>query len=267
MSQPFSIGSAIHNLRREHGMTGEALAQKVGISQSRISRIETGALTNPKSDEIKKILNILEAPQSIQQQIMGALGMREALQVRRIKGSYTFEGALAELRRTNTLRVFTINLFPALLQTVNYQQAFLAHWDFPDSDLRTAMHTTQKRQDMLWDKRIRFHFIMHEMALYTTVGRNASQIEQLDRIDRFIGARNIKIGVVALESGSFPADLTAFAIYDERLLSKATAGVDILIRDRDDIAEHLKIFASLDRIADYGDSARALIRKAMDYFG
>lgn len=266
MSDRLHIGQAIRDLRRQRNMTGEELGKRAGLSQSRVSKIETGAGANLQPAQAEKILNILDAPQTIRQQIQLALQQTEAVQIRRIKGSFPFEQSLRELRRTKMLRVFTINLIPAMLQTTEYRQAHLSRVDMPGPDFRIAMRTTLKRQDLLWDKRRRFHFIIHETALYTTPGDRAVQIAQLDRLDRLIGTRNIKVGIIALESGTFPVDITSFSVHDEQRVAKAVADADIVSHSAQDIADYLKIFAALDKLADYGDSARTLIHKAIDYF-
>jgi hypothetical protein len=75
------------------------------------------------------------------------------------------------------------------------------------------------------------------------------------------------LGIIALESGTAATGINTFAIFDERYLAIAIVGTDVTSRNTADITEYLKVFAALDKLADYGDSARALIRKAMDYFG
>lgn len=262
----FNLGRAIRDLRRKRSLSGEELAHKTGFSQSKISRIETGTGPKLKSNEVVKILNILEAPKTILQQAMTELGQPNNMQMRRLKGHYPFTESLEALRATTVLRSYSINIIPALLQTVEYRTKYLNYLDLAEDDLATAMHTTIKRQDLLWDKRLRSHFIVHESALYAMPGDRTTQPGQLDRLDRFVGNRTIKLGILAYQSGTPIVDISSFAIYDERLLAQAVVGIDILSRDASDIANCLKVFAMLDQLADYEDSARMLIRKAIDYF-
>src|ERR1700691_1655660 len=125
MSNQVNIGQLIRELRRQRNMTGGELAQRIGLSQSKISKIETGLDTNIPSSRIEKILNILEAPQTIRQQIQASLGNSDIVQVRRLRTRpvSAHERALEELRVVNLLRTFSFNLCPALLQTVEYREA------------------------------------------------------------------------------------------------------------------------------------------------
>jgi transcriptional regulator with XRE-family HTH domain len=155
----FHVGRAIRTLRRQQNLTGEELARKAGLSQSKISRIETGASINLKTEEVKKILHILNAPQTILQRAMTTMdGRRTTNQTRLVKWQYPVRESLDELRKTSQLRVFTINLIPALLQTIEYEEARFGHLDLAADDVRLAMRTTSMRQDMLWDKR---HVSLH----------------------------------------------------------------------------------------------------------
>jgi hypothetical protein len=133
-------------------------------------------------------------------------------------------------------------------------------------DAQIAMRTIIARQDMLWDKRRRYYFILHEAALYAAPGSRSLQIGQLDRLERLTGVSNIKIGIIPLETSLLFIGISSYVLRDEASVSKEVTGCDIISTDAEDIALHIKTFAELERSADYGDSARALIRKAIDYF-
>ncbi|HEV2403767.1 MAG TPA: Scr1 family TA system antitoxin-like transcriptional regulator [Candidatus Saccharimonadales bacterium] len=266
MGNTFDIGQVIRDLRRQHNLTGGQLAKKSGLSQSKISRIETGNGPNLKRDEIVKILNILDAPQTILQQAAGVLDQPITVDLRRIQPNYLFEQSYQELRRTNRYRVFSISLIPALLQIAQYRQVVIDQYKLADEQLRVAMRTTTERQDMLWDQRKKFHFIIHETVLYNIVDSYTTQIAQLDRLDRLINSRNINIGILATVAGMVPLDINTFALFDDRRVSIVTVGADIMSREPEHIAKFSKLFAELGKRADYNDNARSLIQKAIDYF-
>jgi transcriptional regulator with XRE-family HTH domain len=66
------IGPTLKKLRKQCMLTGLALSASVGISQSKLSKIETGNIL-PKPEELAKILNILSVPLNIQQQLFQSL--------------------------------------------------------------------------------------------------------------------------------------------------------------------------------------------------
>jgi hypothetical protein len=83
---------------------------------------------------------------------------------------------------------------------------------------------------------------------------------------QFMALPNIKVGIVSLEAGFLPLDVCSFTVYDNQFLSKSMANEDVPSKNATDIAEHLKVFGELDRLADYGDVALALTHKAASYF-
>ncbi len=65
----------LQELRRKVGLTQSQLAERVGISQSLIARIERGKV-NPSVDTLKKILNIIEKEQKIHTSIRDLLNWK-----------------------------------------------------------------------------------------------------------------------------------------------------------------------------------------------
>jgi len=260
-------GQTIRDLRRARRMTGEELGKLAGLSQPKISKIETGSPTPLNRSDIEKILDILEASQTIRQQILGSLGQATAPSTRRLKAAFRFEWALELERAAATVRAFSMDYIPALLQTLEYRRAILSHIALCEDEIQAAMRAINRRQDLLWEKQRRYHFIIHEPALYTTPADHPTQIAQLDRVERFVGVHSIRIGIIPLEAGLIPGlELAPFVLYDTLHLVKVAGNVEPVSDSSADIAEHLKIFAALERKADYGDSARTLVRKAIDYF-
>jgi len=266
MDETLHIGELIRDLRHQRHITGGELGIKAGLSQSKISKIETGSDTNIRPETLEAILNILDAPQIIRQRVLTLFGQPETLRVRRYRNEQPYELSLEHVRQATLTRVFTMNLIPALLQTIEYREALLKHFALTETTHQLAMRSTIKRQDLLWDTNRHFHFILHESAFYSVPGSRAIQMGQLDRLDRFIGLPNVKLGIIALQTGLEPVDCTTFALYDERQLALVMAYGDLLSNDTSDIAVYLKLFRGLDRRADYGDTARTLIGKAMSYF-
>jgi len=267
MSGKVRVGQAIRNLRRSRNMTAAELGKRVGLSQPRISKIETGVDPSPKAADIAAMLDALEAPQAIRQQVMGALGRQNRTAFRRYKARYTFMKPLEQERKSSMVRFFCMSMIPALLQTIEYRESLLKHLSLADDVAALAMTTVAQRQELCWDVHRRYHFVLYEAALYTAPGSQAAQRRQLDRIELFIDSRHIKLGIIPFECGLPPGvESGPFVIYDDRLLAISLVGSTLDSREQEDIAEHLKVFSALDRMADYGDSARALVRKATNYF-
>ena len=115
-------------LRRDRRMTGVELARRVDISQSRISRIETGHLI-PQVDEVNRIADALEVDASTREQLhdlarAGRSGMRSwrALHAR---GFAQHQTDIARMEQAaKQIRMFQPNIVPGLLQTAEYARHY-----------------------------------------------------------------------------------------------------------------------------------------------
>jgi transcriptional regulator with XRE-family HTH domain len=269
MAKDFQLGQALRDLRLQRRLSGEHLGKKAGLSQSKISRIETGTSVNIDPAQIEKILHILDAPQLIRQQVLSVLGEPKLASLKRFKVSMTtvgeFNDVLERESKAELIRMVNVGILPALLQIPEYRYALLKSHDLNASEFQAAQKQIMHRQDMLWDASRRYQFVLFEPVLYGQAATRQIQRAQLDRIERFIGLHNIKLGVIPYQSWS-AFELCSFVLYDTTGVTRVVLDADLYSRSPDDIAIYLKLFNLLDRMADYGESARALIHKAVDYF-
>lgn len=267
MTNDKHIGQLIKGLRRQRNMTGEELGKRVGLSQSKISKIEIGFYEQLHLKEVDAILNILDAPKTIRQHIYKLMDRAQLSTpgIRPYRLQYRSEYYELQLK-TLYLRMYVINSIPALLQTADYRLASLKRYGVTQEETKLKMKAALKWQDLLWDTKHTFHIILLQAALYTLLLPASRHIAQLDRIERLIDLPNVKIGIIPVEAGLPLPENGLFVLYDENVLIKPMADYEIESIDPDDIALHLKIFRELDRLAYYNDEAKAYIRKAMAHF-
>jgi transcriptional regulator with XRE-family HTH domain len=60
MNDPDPAGAVVHRLRLERGVTQEALAFRANITIASLSRIERGAVLDPKVSTLRKIAAALD---------------------------------------------------------------------------------------------------------------------------------------------------------------------------------------------------------------
>ncbi|MCY9782546.1 helix-turn-helix domain-containing protein [Nocardiopsis sp. EMB25] len=61
------LSEALRRVRKRAGFTGERLASRVGMSQSKISKIETGKMV-PTAFDVERILRVLKAtPEEVEE--------------------------------------------------------------------------------------------------------------------------------------------------------------------------------------------------------
>lgn len=262
------IGSIIKSLRKERGMTGSVLAVKAGFSQSKMSKLESGKYTLLQPSDIERILNILEAPKTIQQQAFLLLEKiyPDAL-MRKLDGKMLISDVYSIEKDTQSIRLYNIGHIPVLLQTMDYRIGLLKQlFTIPTEQWEDILKDFVKRQDLLWSKEHHLHAIMTEAALYTLVTHKRAHIAQLDRLERLLLTPHTKIGIIPVQSGLASAEASSFTLYDDTLICKVFAEGEIHSNDKGDIVLYLKLFNELEKKAHYSEDARVCIRRAIDYF-
>jgi len=261
------IGSIIKNLRKERGMTGGALAVRAGFSQSKISKLESGKYTLLQPSDIEKIMNILNAPKTIQQQMFLLLEqIYPDTLIRKLDGKMLIIDVHAIEKDVQSTRLYNIGHIPVLLQTIDYRIGLLKKFDMQPDRLDQALKDFVKRQDLLWSKERQAHVILTETALYTLFTEKQVHIAQLDRLERLLLTPHTKVGIIPVQAGLATAEASSFTLYDDTLICKIFAEGEIHSSDKADVVLYLKVFTELEKKAHYSDDARVIIRKAIDYF-
>ncbi len=261
------IRATLRSLRKERGMTGVQLSAYVGISQSRVSKLENGA-AQLNSDEVEHILEALHAPSAIRKRIRA---MMEDLSGADYRFHHTHQFDFDATYRTEIAakRTCMVSLggIPILLQTSAYRLKVLQSCGVTDANtLALALHRTQQRQDMLWHNDRAYEFYIHEAALYSTYTTAIEHIGQLDRLERMQGMNGIRVSIVPVTDG-FPAgQYAAFTLYDDTIVMAELAHADIRYDDPDIVRRHVQIIEALRQAAPPQQEAVRIIRRAIDYF-
>lgn len=259
---PKEMGSIIRDMRKQQGITSQALAEKAGISQSKMSKIETGAQRNMRPDEVLNILNILNAPQSILQQVVNMAAQKPTafMQI-----SSTFDGeCIRKERESKSIYTFTTSLIPALLHTTGYHAAI--HAINGDTAIPRSLKTLHARQEMMWEGKRNYNFVILEAALYTAVSSKQVQLAQLDRLMQSADVPRLRLGIIPTTAGLPTLDIGSFAIYDSRMIIDAVQHREITSEDPDDIRIYAATYSNLEHLASYNEAANVLVRRAMEYF-
>lgn len=147
------LGAAIRALRTRASLSGKQLADRAGISQSKISRIESGGLWPPRSDFIA-ILDSLYVDQAARDTVLNLVDAIES-------GATTFRDTLPgslevtqrehlALENTATaVRVLGVGVLPDVLHTPTYAAAVTAGTNLTgqrDTDAATAARMLRTQQ-------------------------------------------------------------------------------------------------------------------------
>ncbi|MGW4249865.1 DUF5753 domain-containing protein, partial [Nocardia sp. NPDC004722] len=164
------------------------------------------------------------------------------------------------------IRNWQPQVVPGLLQTAEYAEAILRYginfYGIPD-DIDAGVSKRMERQRVLYRRDHRFHFLIAEQALYTTVGDDDVMVNQLDRLYTILGMPRLTLGIVPSMAEALAA-VENFVLFDNRLVKVEGATAELTITQPREIALYGRAFDTLAGQSVTGNEARALIRKAID---
>ncbi len=261
------LAEMLRELRKRAGLTGDRLAQRCAMSQSKISKIETGRRT-PSLMDVERILRALEAPSSLIAEVMALarIANTEWQDSRSLlrRGLDKGQVELAEVEKITTeFRFFLLSMITGLLSTPEYIKASL---DDVEGDLGKVINKKLERQAVLYDESKSFTFILTEQAVrFLKIPPHAMAI-QIDLLVSLSHLPAVRLGVIPVDTYLPGCPLTTFTVYDERMATvEASTGV-MMFRDPRDVTAYLEEFASYEDRALFQDDARERLSAWADIY-
>jgi transcriptional regulator with XRE-family HTH domain len=262
------LGARLRALRRRAGLTGTELAARAGMSQAKISKIETGRMTAAVED-VERLAEVLgAAPAEAAALVDEARGLATQLRTWRAMRRQALAGHQQRFRELEAearlIRVFQPSLVPGLLQTAEYaRQVFLRSGMAGDAaDVAAAVQARLDRQAVLFDPAKRFVFLITEAALRTRVCPEPVMTVQLDRIVTLASLENVTVGYLPLAAALDVVPLNGFTLLDDQAAYVETISAELLHRDDRDVGLYAAAFEQLQAVAltgpDAVDALRAL---------
>lgn len=266
------LGQMLRLIRRQRGMTGDALANATGISQSRISKIETGKYGLPEWSDMLRLLTAIDASDE------EVLRVRRQYEIAQLDpSSYAYMvGVGVEVKQAQFLDVersarnvrdYQTSVFPGLLQTPLYAYRVFRKLGHGDQSAREAAMVRQRRQAILSDARRRFVFVVNDAALFSQHGADSREHwEQLDHVHSRVSAHNVSFHVLDSRRGYPVSAGNPFVIYDRRFVSAETTMRELTTSSLAEIEAYERAFneavaASLDQ-----GRSLAMLREAIGRF-
>jgi transcriptional regulator with XRE-family HTH domain len=261
------LATALREARKQAGLTGDRLAARCGISQSKISKIETGKVL-PSATDVERILSSLGVGGELTADLMALarLANMEFQSVRASlrRGLHQKQRELAALEADSRhIRFFLPLMITGLLQTPEYARASLAN--FP-GDHPQAIAKRLDRQANLYNSVKRFTFVLTEAAVRWQLCEPRVMAVQMGRLASLSELPNIRLGIIPLDKYVPDGPLNTFTVYDERIATAETFGGVIMMRDPRDVSYHLELFAFFEQYAVFDEEARALLESYAEAF-
>ncbi|RZS41096.1 helix-turn-helix protein [Herbihabitans rhizosphaerae] len=261
----------MRKLRKAAGLTGGQLAQRCHMSQSQISRFETGQLL-PGADDVDRILHALDVDDLMHTELV-ALAKVANIEFQNVRadlrrGLHHTQRDLAGLEASAThMRHFLPSLVTGLLQVPEYIRAGL---NTPvageTSDTTRATAIKLDRQAVLHDTTKRFDFLLTEQALRWRFCEPSVMATQMDRLISVSRLPSVAIGALPLSIGCAEGPMSTFVLYDARLATVELHAGSVVLRDPKEIEYYRKLFDYFAERALWGADARGFIGEVGESF-
>jgi transcriptional regulator with XRE-family HTH domain len=263
------LAEALRTLRRATGLSGERLADRTGISQSKISKIETGKLT-PSLADVERIVHALAVDRDYATELLelaraGSMEYESHRAAQR-RGWSNVQRELAAVEGTATeLRYMLPMMITGLLQTREYASAAVGRALY-DKSRTEIVDRKLDRQRVLHNVGKQFLFLMTETALRWRLVEPAAMAAQLDKVVAAADLPTVSVQVIPLAKTVPTCPLEVFTVYDSRLVTIETSSGGIALRDPQDISYYRTEFDFLSRHALIGAEARDFVRGIAEEF-
>ncbi|HVE96597.1 MAG TPA: helix-turn-helix transcriptional regulator [Pseudonocardiaceae bacterium] len=267
---PRRLGEALRAVRAHAGLSGEQLAKRLGISQSRVSRIELGQQV-ASADLVRRWAEVTGAPEK---RCAELVGWAESAGSEAVAWRAAMGRGLARLQRDSceleesaaTIRSFQPVLVPDLLQVPEYARRIFAAGNpqHSTSEIAAAVAARMDRQLRLYEGTARFEFVITEAALRWRVGPPHVMLAQLDRITAVAGLDSVDVRVISLDTDLDTWHEHGFSLTDDRTGDDPAVAVEIqtsqvITTDPAEVAFYRDAFVRLREAAVYGAEVDALL--------
>lgn len=211
------LGKRLRELRNQHSLTVEEVADKLLCSATKISRLETGA-RRPSFRDVRDLCELygLDEPTSAEFMTLA----KEARQ----QGWWTqyedlkMDPYLGLEAAAVAITSYTMYYVPALLQTEEYIIEIIKTIA-PKMDahiLRERVEARMRRQERLEEEEDppRYRVLLDEAVLYRAVGGPAVMARQLDKVLQAERRGKVTVQVVSFDFGAHAAQDSNFILFE-----------------------------------------------------
>ncbi|MFI7344402.1 helix-turn-helix domain-containing protein [Streptomyces sp. NPDC050085] len=266
------LAGALRSLRRAAGLSGERLAGRCNMSQTKISRIETGRAL-PTVMDVERILKALAVPGEVADEIL-RLARRANVDYASWRtyarvGLHQKQAELKALESSSrVMRHFLPAIPTGLLHVRDYATATLSPTveSDPARDVTRAVNARMERQKILDDTSRSFYFLMTEQAVRWRRAPWEVMAAQCAHMAKVNEKPNVHLGVIPHDAEVPGTPMNIFVVYDDRLVTVELFSGEVVQRDPRDISQHLGLFDLFWEHALTGEAATAFLTDSAQAF-
>lgn len=212
------LGQELRRLREAKGMTAEEVAERLLVSQSKISRLENGRRSISQRD-VRDLCGVYE----VEDQRMVDSLMEMAKDSRQqgwwhAFGDVPYSVYIGLETDAASLRVYDPQVIPGLLQTRPYAEALItgALPETASSDIENRVQVRLRRQERITalENPLRLWTVLDEAALRRIVGNKLLMREQLESLVEQSQLPHVTVQVIPFDMGAHPGLNGQYAILE-----------------------------------------------------
>ncbi|MEV6481278.1 helix-turn-helix transcriptional regulator [Streptomyces sp. NPDC051576] len=212
------LGQELRRLRELKGMTAEEVAERLLVSQSKISRLENGRRSISQRD-VRDLCGVYEVEDL---RIVDSL-MQMAKDSRQQGwwhsfGDIPYSVYIGLETDAASLRVYDPQVVPGLLQTREYAEALItgALPETASADVEKRVQVRLRRQERISapENPLRLWTVMDESALRRVVGNRSLMRDQLEHLVEQSQLPHVTVQVIPFDMGAHPGLNGQYAILE-----------------------------------------------------
>lgn len=213
-----TVANELRKLREERELSCAEVAKMLGVSVSKISRIETG-ISGLQSDDVATLLGFYKVPPAKRNELLELLRRGDQ------KGWWERQAGLPKLWRAvidyenkaTRIQHYGPLIIPGLLQTGEYCEAMLRGMDgtLSKAELDNLVATRMARAAVLTRSAApQYMVVIHEAALRMLVGDSGVMARQLRHLSSMAERPNVGLRVLPISAGANVGLRGAFMILE-----------------------------------------------------
>jgi transcriptional regulator with XRE-family HTH domain len=256
----------LRTLRNGKGWTAEQVAERLLISSSKLSRLETGQ-RGASARDVRDLCNLYEVDDEQREHLMELAreGKQRAWWQSLALPYSTYVGLEAE---ATSISDNGLGVMPGLLQTADYARAIVRaavpRW-VPEVVEQRVEGRMARQQLLHSDQPPRFEAVLEESVLHRVVGGPTVMQAQLEQLQELSDLPNVTLRVIRYEAGALPAGINKFIILgfaqptvSDVVFIEGLTG-DLYLDDPRDVEIYSTTFRTLLQVAASPDATRDII--------
>ncbi|WP_228977428.1 helix-turn-helix transcriptional regulator [Streptomyces sp. DH12] len=264
-----ALGMRLRELRAGAGLTGAVLAQRAGVGQPTVSKVETGRMV-PSADVLDRLSRALDLDDAATCEVRDLLAAVEAAaDSGPASGDDAPVGAVLDdaVLSARLVRSFQCVVLPAMLQSAEYaRHVFASAPNSTPEAVGRAVAARMERQSVLYEPGRESVFVLTEGVLRTWPGTPALMLAQFDRLLAVESLSTVRLGVIPWRRPVPLLPRHGFTLCDQRAVVVEAFADERVTVDPAELAAYEATFGRFEQAAVFGDDVRELLLRLMEEF-